>query len=183
MATKYDAFTTPVGEAFYPRLKTPEVYNGEEIGYSIQVKFDENTNQSLIARNLEILAAAKNSDDFKGKKWGTDPYLGYKEQDDGSKLFKFKTKHFYTDKDGNEVPKVIKVYDTQNNLMDVNLGNGSMVRINYTPVPYHSSAKNFGVTMYLNAVQVIKLVEYLGGASPFDSYDSTDPFAQEEIPF
>lgn len=43
-------------------------------------------------------------------------------------------------------------------MVDVLIGNGSKVRVNYSPAEYDGFGG--GITLYLNAVQVVELVEY-----------------------
>jgi hypothetical protein len=188
MARQLKKGKTPVGEALYPRLTTPDVYNGQPVGYSIQMRFSDESTKALIDEITKEWENAKLNDDaVKGKKFanGTIPYLGYREEDDGSVTFKFKTKHEYTDKETGEVKKrVVPVFDTKGKLLDVNLGNGSKVIVAYQMNPYFTSNKNYGVTLYLDAVQVIDLIEYNGGGTAASfGFDVQDNCEEDGIPF
>jgi hypothetical protein len=56
-----------------------------------------------------------------------------------------------------------KVFDAVGNKIngDLNVGNGSEVRIAYKWAPYEGFGG--GITLYFQAIQIIKLVEYAGG--------------------
>lgn len=161
---------TQVGTAIYPKVNNVvDVYDGKEVGYTVQMVFDDKYTEELKAMLQAELDAAKASDDWKGKKYQADPSLGFKPEMDkegnetGRTLFKFHTKHEYKDKEGNIVRKIVPIFDAKNKPIDVNLGHGSKVKINFTPGAFHLHAKNYGVTLYLNAIQVIELVEFGDG--------------------
>ena len=78
------------------------------------------------------------------------------------------------DKDGNETGKYrVKfrsnyppsVVDAENTPVppSINIGNGSMVKVAYALKPYEVSGKK-GITLYLNGVQVLDLVEFKGSS-------------------
>jgi len=65
-------------------------------------------------------------------------------------------------------PKVIKIFNSKGNeisLMNKRLGNGSRGRATGVMAIYDFNAAARGVTFYLNALQVSKFVEYVGGAN------------------
>jgi hypothetical protein len=59
-----------------------------------------------------------------------------------------------------------KLFDDEGHPIDVMVGNGSKVRVNYTPAAYEGLGG--GITLYLNAVQVVELVEYVSGGRATD---------------
>ncbi len=96
----------------------------------------------------------------------------------GKTLLVFKTGTTY--KDGK--PKVIKVFNKKNNLVDIGellIGNGSMGRcsgamaIYEVKPPKGKKALEAGVTLYLDAIKLLKLVEY-EGATKFDDDSDKD---------
>lgn len=157
--------TSPKGKVFYAHIYKPEVYDGAEIGYSIQLALSaEDTEKMKKVLKAEILKAQK-SEAFKGKKWTKNPNMGVKElevEGETIEVFKFKTKHQYTTKTGEVFNKTIPVFDAQGTpIKDVlSIGNGTIARVRFSISPYHKSSTNCGVTLYLEAVQVIDLVEY-----------------------
>ena len=167
---------TPKGMAMYPYLKNPETYEGNEIGYTIQLILNEKDTQSFIAILEKELSVAQKAPFFEGKKWARTPHLSYRENNDGDIVFKFKTKHVIKTKNGDEIKRTVPIFDSKGKPIDVTIGNGSIVRLAYTIVPYHKSSTNNGLTLYLDAVQVINLVEYQGTHSTAEAFG----FEEEE---
>lgn len=156
--------TSPKGEAFYPYLKSPEMYEGNPVGFTIQAAFGKKDTEALIKTLEAELKRAKGDPAFKGKTWQKEPTLGYREKPDGTIMFKFKTKHEY-ERDGEIIKRKVPIFDAKGTPTDVNIGNGSTVKVAFQVVPFWKSARNNGVTMYLDAVQVLELKEYAGGGS------------------
>lgn len=64
---------------------------------------------------------------------------------------------------------------------DFKIGNGSLVRCHYVPLPYYmASTKTVGVSLQIKAVQVIKLVEFGGSGYDFDEEDGYEHKGEEE---
>jgi hypothetical protein len=61
---------------------------------------------------------------------------------------------------------------------DTALGHGSILKIAFSPTPFHLSAKNNGVTLYLNAIHVIELKEYEAGFGSF-GFDKEEGYVSE----
>jgi hypothetical protein len=177
--------TSPRGEALYPYLKAPEVYEGEEVGYTIQVKFSKEDTDKILGILEEELESAKNSSEFKGKRWSKEPRMGFREDQNGDIVFKFKTKATITTKAGDTVKRTVPVFDAKGKPVDVTIGNGSVVRVAFQIVPYWKSSTNNGLSLYLDAVQVIELVEYKGGgnASAFGFGEEDGFVGGEDSPF
>jgi hypothetical protein len=154
---------TPKGTAQYPKLRTPEYFEGAEVGYTIQMSFSKEDTDKLLQQLEAELEAAKGSSEFKGKKW-TGARLGSKEDKNGDTVFKFKTKTNYKTKAGETIQRIIPIFDAQGNRIKGDIGHGSVCRVRFTVNPYHKSAVNCGLTLYLDAVQVIEYKEP-GGAS------------------
>ncbi len=89
---------------------------------------------------------------------------GYKTNEEtGNIEFNFKTNATFADGTKNSVG----IFDSKGkktNLGDKLLGNGSKGRVKGVASTYESGA-NAGVTLYLNAIQITKFVEYEGGDS------------------
>jgi len=81
---------------------------------------------------------------------------GFKKQEDG--LWKIKVKQSFYDKDGAERPPIV-VVDGAKHPLEASVGNGSVIRV---IVNMRAVENKFGkfVTMYLNKVQVVELVEF-----------------------
>lgn len=171
----FKTVTTPKGQCMYAYLTKPETYEGKEMGFSIQLKLDKEGTDKLVSLIHSELSAAKASPEFKGKKWSAEPFLGYREKDDGDIVFKFKASSTFKTRTGEEMKRVIPVFDAQGHVVkDPAIGNGSTVRVNFSIIPFNMNARMNGVSLRLNAVQLINLVPY--GQQSADQYG----FGQEE---
>jgi len=91
----------------------------------------------------------------------------YKET--GNTVIRFKTGTVFQSGD----PKVIKVFNSKGNevsLQGRKVGNGSRGRVNGVMAIYNINKATCGVTFYLNAIQLSKFVEWVGGAN-FDEIE------------
>lgn len=149
MAEKKPQFTTPVGEARWAHLVKPRAFqeNGRDQGppkYSIEVYFNPNDPawKEFVAK-VKTAAGGKTlpfkfeKDDETGEKTGL-VYASYKTGE------KFRPNMF--DKYGQRMED------------NISLGNGSKVRVNFGLNEY--TGFGGGVNFYLNAVQVLDLIEY-----------------------
>ena len=76
---------TPKGECYYAFLRKPEMYEGNEVGYSIQIKMSEKDSKAFEDKLLTALEDAKDSFDLRaGKKWSKEPSYGKHIMKDGS---------------------------------------------------------------------------------------------------
>lgn len=176
---------TPEGLAQYAFLSKPETFNGEEVGYSITLRMNDEDTKEFVAMLNGILDKAKEN----GKKWRKEPYMGMHTDADGHVVFKFKAKATVTTRGGETIKRTIPVVDAHCNPMKVtSLGNGTVVRIAYSLSPYWVSSNVNGIGLYLNAVQVVKYVPYtpkksFGFTVVEGGYDSSaeDEQAEEEF--
>lgn len=155
---------TPKGECYYAFLRTPEVYEGNEIGYSIQIKMSEKDAAEFEDMLLNALEGAKDSFELKaGKKWSSEPSIGKHVLKDGSVVFKFKARTEVKSKTGEVKKRTILVVDAFNNPIKADdLGNGSIIRIAYAASPYWMNNNVNGMALYLRGVQVLKYVPFGG---------------------
>lgn len=186
---KYTTGVTPKGSALFAHVFSPEIYEGKEVGYSIQMKLNKEDTDALIAKIDEELDRAKHEMKLKpGQKWSSEPFLSYREDKDGDIVFKFKTNSEVRFKTGETKKRVVPVYDAHNNIIkDVNIGNGSTVRVAYTIIPYFVSKMINGIKLRLDAVQVIDLVEFgersatsFGFSEEENGYDGSAAVSSEE---
>jgi hypothetical protein len=151
---KPQRMVTPVGEAKWPHLNKPKPpFEGRgPAKYQVDVVFDPRTSPEWKAWATEFKArfnalAKKSPDNFPIKK-----ELDENDQETGRFYFTAKTgeqfKPFVCDRYGKPIPE------------DVNVGNGSQVRLSYIENVYEGFGG--GINLYLNAVQVIELVAYQG---------------------
>lgn len=165
-------YATPKCKALFPRLDKPETYQGQDVGYTIKVIMsDEDTKkfQAFLEKKLEEYKALPQ---FKGKKWSAEPMLGMGEyQNDVT--FKFKKKSSWIDKNGNVHNLRVPVFDSYGKEMNpalTKIGNGSIVRVSFTPVPFNSTRMINGISLRLEAVQVLELKQYNEGVQDAGSY-------------
>ena len=150
MEDKYLKFTTPLGVAVFPWLiKADTKFNADGI-FKTDLKLSSAETKS-IAGQLKAFYE-KRFPNTKGKM----PYK--KEVDDtgketGDYIFKFKSKNKPALFDASGKP-----------MQDTNVFGGSKIKVSATAASY-DAAGNKGVTLYLNAVQVIDLVTGDTGSS------------------
>lgn len=155
-------YVTCKGKAIYPHLRTPDMYEGNDLGFTIRLmpsvedaqKFEE-----FLRRELDKAATLP---EFAGKRLN-DPnaLIGMGETNEGYTVFKFKTKSTYRTKSGDIMNRVVPIYDSQGKPLPkhVDIGHGSVVKVAFTIHPYYKTKTIKGLTLYLNAVQVLELVE------------------------
>lgn len=168
---EFERLVSPVGTMLFPKVNSKvDVYEGKEVGYSLQMVFSDEDTEALKADIKRRWAEAKAQYEAEGKKFRfdePDSYGFYPEKDKegnetGRTIFKFHTKHIYQDKKTKEIKKkIIPILDAKRNkLADDILTHGSKGKVNYTPSPFYISDKNFGFTLYLNAVQLLERKEF-----------------------
>jgi hypothetical protein len=148
---KRESRVSPLGEAKWAHVHTPkDAFEGEGEGkFQIDVVFEPGGEWDALGNEIE--AAYKKNPKYKHK-----PLKKEMDQNDehtGRYYITFKTGAQYPpkvfDKYGKDIPS------------DVNVGNGSTVRVNYT-MDHYDHRGNKGITFYFNAIQVTDLVEYKG---------------------
>ncbi len=191
---KLTTIVTPMGTALYPYLRTTERFNGTDTGkYSIQIKLSEKDTAELMERLDKEWEAAKQSPDFAGKSFrkGTVPNLGYRADKAGDAVFKAKTNATIRTKTGEVLHKTVPIFDAKGKPIKGDIGYGSTVRLSITLAPYATSSTNYGLALYLNGVQVIKMVEkgsFGASAESFgfheeEGYTAEEEDSVDEVPF
>lgn len=155
-------YVTCKGKAIYPHLRTPDMFEGNDLGFTIRLmpsvedaqKFEE-----FLLRELDKAAALP---EFAGKRLNApNALIGMGETKEGDTVFKFKTKSSYRTKSGDIMNRVVPIYDSQGKPLpkNVDIGHGSIVKVAFSIQPYYKTKNIRGLTLYLNAVQVLELVE------------------------
>lgn len=156
-------FVTPKGKAVYPSLTRPDTRYNEEGVYKTGLMFSEAEAKKFIEMLKEEYV-----EEFGAKKLSS-AKLPYKENEDGTVVFNFKSKN------------APKIFDSKGNAIrdvsELRIGGGSTMKIAGAMKAY-SAGGNTGVTCYLNSVQIIDLVEYNG--SPFGAEEGGFEAAAEE---
>lgn len=162
MTMNNEMLVTKKGKAMWTHINEPEMYNGEPKGYTVQIMLSKEDTDELIGILNGILNDAKKDIKFKGKGWSSEPFMGIHEDKDGNILFKFKANTSYKDKDGVIHDISIPVFDSKGNPFPkgTNIGNGSIIRVAFTPTPFNVNKRINGLSLRLNSIQVVKLVPY-----------------------
>jgi|14BtaG_2_1085337.scaffolds.fasta_scaffold00797_7 hypothetical protein len=182
---------TPAGTAQWPRLNSPDTKFDEDGVYKTDLVLGAEESEDLreaidqIAEEGWQNAIDKESKPAKKnalKKFNYHaPY--FPEEDDqtgeetGNFVFRFKTKA--KNKDGST--KKLPLVDAKKKPVGEIVGNGSTIKVAFSPNDYQMpTSKQYGCTLYLNAVQVLDLVAAGGGGA--SAFDEEDGFESEEAP-
>lgn len=155
-------YVTCKGKAIYPHLRTPDMYEGADLGFTIRLMPSVEDAQKFEEFLRAELDKAASLPEFAGKKLNDrNALIGMGETQEGDTVFKFKTKSTYRTKSGDVMNRVIPIYDSQGKPLpkNVDVGHGSIVKVAFSIHPYYKTKTIKGLTLYLNAVQVLELVE------------------------
>ena len=164
--------TTPKGELKWASVTGAgkKDLQGRDI-FSVDIEMPYDRAQPLV----DEINALWESDKPKGAK---DPKsTGFRIMDDGQTVkFTFKTSAVYPSGD----PKEVTIYDAkaQRTKVTDKIGNGSVGRVSGMASIYDAGVAARGVTLYLDSLQLIKLVRYEETAS-FDVEEGDDVFTSD----
>lgn len=186
MATKkVERVTTPKGVAKYPWLKKPDTRFNPNGVFQVKLIIEQNEAAPLCelldaraqAAYDKAVEDAKTPQIKKAIKLNAPyaPEFDAEGNETGRVEFRFKT-NATADIKGETVNFAPKCFDAKGKEMPMpNVYGGSEIKVNFTPAPYYNAAtKTAGVSLRMNAVQVIKLVT--GGGGDASSFG----FAEEE---
>lgn len=155
------------GKAYWAKVRTPEEWQGNPVGFSVQVEMPPENLQKM----KDYFTQKIKEEVFPDKKFVGEITLPIKDNN-GTDTVKVRTKHYYVDKaTGQQVPKHIPVYNEYGELIpeDVLIGNGSDVEVACNAKYYYEGQKKWGVRLYLNSMMVVNLVKYsTDGSDEFD---------------
>jgi hypothetical protein len=114
---------------------------------------------------------------IKGKKLKKASSFPVTQDAEGDFVIKTKQPAKRTSKSGEVYEFTIKLFDAKGNMVDANVGGGSIVKCAVQPRCWFAPSMGFGMTLTLKAVQVLELVEFGGGgnASSF-GFEDEDGF-------
>lgn len=186
---KRNRYTSPKGESLFASVVDvdygTEQYPNPKGGYKITLALESAAADKLRAMLAEEVDAARALADEKfqelkpatRKKLGSVTFneLGVEEYDKddqptGRVLFRFKTSAFYEKRDGTKMRRKVPLFDSMMQAVSLKEepGNGSLVRVAFTCAPYFVEGQGAGgLSLYLDAVQIIKL-NLFGGRSASD---------------
>lgn len=162
------SYTSPKGTAAYPWLNKADTKFSAEGVYKTGL-----TVKGKDATEFQEAIKAAFIDEF-GQSKLAKAHMPWKEEEDGSITFNFKSK------------MKPRLFDSKGQAItnDPAVSGGSVIKVSCGFGPYNKGA-NMGVALYLNAVQVIELVEY--SSSPFGEeeggYVASNDNGAEEVPF
>ena len=181
---------SPLGEAQWPFLQTPDTKFNADGVYRVNMVFDKTPEVMKFIDNLEKILDEYNTEaqTVERKKVSLVKPV-YEETDDGKILMKFKQNAKIIPKDRSKDPIDVKIacFDKYNRPLDpdVKIGNGSKCKIAFVPAGYYqASARAVGLTLRIVAVQVRELVTYGdandGATFGFDA-DQEEPFPFDNL--
>jgi hypothetical protein len=157
-------FKSPRGEALYPSLNKTEIFKGKDTGrYVMRLVLAGDALETVKAQVEEFLTNVYGA---RKARYAKRPFKTTK---DGDKTFiTFRAKAVI---DGR--PRHLDVYDSNGDLVkrELNIGSGSIVRVSGS---MSSWIEEPGVSFYMDAVQVINLIEPPEG--PFEADGSDGGF-------
>jgi hypothetical protein len=169
MATiKTPNFTTPKGVAKYPWLNTPDTKFNPDGDYKITVVLGAEAAAPIVKfldERLEASVAQAKKDNVGKKVREADPPYKVNEET-GEVEVTFKMKAKVNMKNGDSFEQKPTIFDAKlRPLKDINVGGGSVVKVNYECFGFYTALIGAGVSLRLKAVQVLNLVEFSGGLS------------------
>lgn len=157
-------FVTPKGRAVYPSVTRPDTRYNEEGVYKTGLEMSPKEADKFV----EDLKACY-VEEFGAKKLPS-AKLPFKKNDDGTIVFNFKSKN------------APKIFDAKGlpikDVSELRVGGGSVIKVSGAMKAYNAGGAT-GVTCYLNAIQIIDLVEW-GGSGPFTAEEGSFEAAAEE---
>jgi hypothetical protein len=186
---------TPAGIAKYPKLFTPDTKFKKEGEYSVKLILqgeDAATLTGSIDRGLaDSLTEAKLDAKNKGKKIkpADAPYKAVVDDEGnetGETQFTFKMNAAGTRKDGTAWTRRPMVFDAKGAVVkDAKVGGGSKIKVAYEMSKFYTPLVGAGVSLRLEAVQIITLVEYGNrdakgyGFEAEEGYEASEQTAEE----
>jgi hypothetical protein len=187
MATKNTQTISPVGKALWTSLTKPDTKYNEAGIYQVKLEVTGDDAQSLSAfldtKLQESIAEAKKDNQGKRIKEASAPYQW---TDDNTLVVTFKMKASGKKQSGEAWTRKPALFDAKGKPLvgEVRVGSGSMLAVSYTPTPFYTTLIGAGVSLRLNAVQIVELVEYEGGSglATFESHEGGYEAEEVEAP-
>lgn len=158
MANNYlaELRTTPRGRAIFPKLRKPDVYEGKVVGFTVKLKVTPEELKQFENEMYALIERVRKMPEFQDKDFSR-PSLPISDEKDGSHAIKFKSKSEFRDKNGNLIPRRIDIFDAKAKLIesDEEVPHGSIIKVSYTPNVFWISKVNYGISLRINAIQLI----------------------------
>lgn len=176
---KREVLVTPKGTAIWPKLTAPDTQFKKEGEYSVKLALEPSKDPKVQGFLDELQARFDAYIDevkaevgpVKAKKLKLNepftPELDEAGEETGRVLVKFGMAAQFTDKKTGQT-KTMKptIFDARGNPLanPPEIGNGSVLRVSYSIGGYNTPQAT-GIKLYLNAVQIVELVEFGGGSN------------------
>lgn len=175
---------TPKGRAEWAKIFTPDTKFNPDGDYSVTMVFAQEDAQGLMEfldAQLEesVNTALKEKKTTRAKLRTQDPYEI--DEETGEVRVKFKLKAKGQTRDGTPFTQKPAVFDARNTPItkEIQLWNGSVLRIGYQVTPYFTSLVGAGVSLRLKQVKVIEAVSGSGAQAAFED-DEEDGYTYDE---
>jgi hypothetical protein len=183
--SKKVTYITPRGEFVWPKLDEPDTYQAKDkkgnpkgdpkTEFKLNIRFDEKT-EAKVRRDLEELTKQF------GSEVGDNEHSPWKEDKQDKKpqgTFTLFASSAMKDKKTGELIRP-PAFDSKNRKLPegVVIGGGTIGRVDVILFPYDTFGG--GVKLYINGVQVIKLVERSFGKSNFDEVEDGYEIDEED---
>lgn len=182
---KKTQMTSPKAPCRYPWLNRPDTRWKDGGEYHVDLIFDDDNSYLEEIQALAEELFAKEQANMKPAQKKTvklvpvaKPVLDEEGEETGQSCLTFKTVASYVDKKTDQLKQVtVKLYDGAGKPVKKmpNIGNGSVLRVAFTPKLQVVKKEAF-LSLYMNAVQLISLVEWSpdGSSYGFGADDSAD---------
>lgn len=184
---QYESFVSPKGAAVWPKLNAPDTEYKAEGEYHTKLAFDPSKDAKVQAFLDELQARFDSYVDevkeevgpAKAKKLKlNEPFtqeLDAEGEETGRVLVKFKMKAQYKAKDGTIKTNKPRFFDAKGNPLGSppNIGSDSVLKISYSIAGYNTP-QGTGISLYLNAVQIVELKEWNGTGGNAKSFGFTE---------
>lgn len=192
----YSPLVTPKGTAHWCKVNSAiDEYEGKR-KYTVDLTFDKADEKKMVDAINKVYEEAKNSPEYAGKAWRDDterlsyhPEVDRDGNETGKLIFHFQTRAFMTDREtGEEVQKIVPVFsveETRKLGKDDAIGNGSIIRVKFTPSSYWMNKSSNGINLYISKIVVDKWVKFGGGDNDFSEFGigTDDSFlSDDDIP-
>lgn len=186
MATKF--ITSPKGSTKFAWLTEPDTKFDAAGVYQTDLVVPAEEAAPFIEKMEELFENAWKAEcQTKGKKLKKAALPWDENEEDGTVSFKFKLKASIETKKGTMVRKPA-LFDAKGkplNPKTIKIGNGSVVKISFTPYLWFSPSVGFGLQLQIAAAQIIELKEWAGGDRDYgfgqeEGYEGSDASADDE---
>lgn len=190
---KGEKFTTPVARFRYPKLITPDFTYNPDGEYKVQPMIEAAEGQDLVdkldnllARHKESLKSQAPTQKFKlaDLPWSFETFDGL-----ACVSLKSKMKAGGIDRDGKPWSRKPALFDAKGKPVTdrealSGMWTGTVGRVSFMAMPFYSPAIGAGITLRLQAVQIISLVESGGDATShgFEEEDGWTPSEESKQP-